>query len=598
MKKSDQTVENMIMQAHYLEALDIESKAQKPLAEMERQDFINTITDLKAMIESLKLTIDTLRQTIISQNAANASLQESMNRLQSAYEQAVKERDDLNNRMNRSNQETFGSKSLKQRNRGKSVKNDRQKERDEWSSKDDNNNGSSDSSSSATSSNGEVDQTKVKSENLSRSGRSGMKYNRMNAAVTVTLETSLEGAPEDMKFVGYKEVEEYTKKSYVECTVFKVAVYEDKYGMRHEYYRPKEKDDNRRPNLNVIPSTHCTPEFLADLVVDHFMLMTPIYRQRVRNILDKLQISRNTNRNWLSHGAEMLAPIVRILKKRLLKVKSILNIDETWTKVRIKFKGDKTQLGRYYKKYVWVLVNKAEQITYFFYDNDENDSRGTRPIQTFLGDFIGSIQSDGYVVYKELAKYNPANEHLMCWAHVRNKFEAVFKACKDADADLFVKLIAILYSIEAECLLNRYTPDQIKKRRNQKDVSKILSLIYKKANEMLSNPKRYHYSEMMRRALVYVTSNWDDLIKYRHDGHYTIDNMLAERSIRPFTVKRKNSLFFSSEDGIKSALTYHTLIETCKNVGLNVKEYFVHVFSKLIEGEKDYEKLLPCAVAL
>ena len=44
-------------------------------------------------------------------------------------------------------------------------------------------------------------------------------------------------------------------------------------------------------------------------------------------------------------------------------------------------------------------------------------------------------------------------------------------------------------------------------------------------------------------------------------------------------------------------LKYHTLIETCKNVGLNVKEYFAYVFSRLIEGEKDYEKLLPSAVA-
>ena len=109
MKKQDQTVENMIMQAHYLEALEIESKAQKPLAEMERQDFINTITELKAMIgslkltiSSLKLTIDTLRQTINSQNATIASLQKSMDRLQSAYDNTIKERDDLNNRLNRS----------------------------------------------------------------------------------------------------------------------------------------------------------------------------------------------------------------------------------------------------------------------------------------------------------------------------------------------------------------------------------------------------------------------------------------------------------------------------------------------------------------
>ena len=46
----------------------------------------------------------------------------------------------------------------------------------------------------------------------------------------------------------------------------------------------------------------------------------------------------------------------------------------------------------------------------------------------------------------------------------------------------------------------------------------------------------------------------------------------------------------------QSALKYHTLIETCKNVSLNVKEYFAYVFSRLIEGEKDYEKLLPSAV--
>lgn len=101
----------------------------------------------------------------------------------------------------------------------------------------------------------------------------------------------------------------------------------------------------------------------------------------------------------------------------------------------------------------------------------------------------------------------------------------------------------------------------------------------------------------MSKALVYVTSNWNALVKYRNDGSLTIDDMSAERAIRPFTVERKNSLFFSSEDGIESALKYHTLIETCKNVGLNAKEYFAYVFSRLIEGENDYEKLLPSAVA-
>jgi len=98
------------------------------------------------------------------------------------------------------------------------------------------------------------------------------------------------------------------------------------------------------------------------------------------------------------------------------------------------------------------------------------------------------------------------------------------------------------------------------------------------------------------KTIILETPNWDALVKYRNDGRLTIDNMSAERAVRPFTVKRKNSLFFSSEDGIESVLKYHTLIETCKNVGLDVNEYFTYVFSILIDGEMDYEKFLPSAV--
>lgn len=41
----------------------------------------------------------------------------------------------------------------------------------------------------------------------------------------------------------------------------------------------------------------------------------------------------------------MFRPILSTLKSKLLKIKSVLNIDETWLRVRIKIKGDGTQLG-------------------------------------------------------------------------------------------------------------------------------------------------------------------------------------------------------------------------------------------------------------
>ena len=112
----------------------------------------------------------------------------------------------------------------------------------------------------------------------------------------------------------------------------------------------------------------------------------PIYREGIRHEIDKFKISKNTDRNWLKDGYRLFLLISDVIKKRLLRIKSILHIDETWTAVRIKLKGDGTKLGHYFKKYIWCLVNKAEGITYFCYDNDKNDSRGLRPIENFLSE--------------------------------------------------------------------------------------------------------------------------------------------------------------------------------------------------------------------
>ena len=64
MKKKVQTVEEMVMRSHYLNALDIESRAEKPMSEMERQDFINTINDLRENISSPSTTATISRPTL------------------------------------------------------------------------------------------------------------------------------------------------------------------------------------------------------------------------------------------------------------------------------------------------------------------------------------------------------------------------------------------------------------------------------------------------------------------------------------------------------------------------------------------------------
>ncbi|WOZ81432.1 transposase [Segatella hominis] len=41
----------------------------------------------------------------------------------------------------------------------------------------------------------------------------------------------------------------------------------------------------------------------------------------------------------------------------------------------------------------------------------------------------------------------------------------------------------------------------------------------------------------------YLYKFWKQVFAYRNDGEYTIDNLAAERAIRPQTIQRKGSLF-------------------------------------------------------
>jgi len=68
-----------------------------------------------------------------------------------------------------------------------------------------------------------------------------------------------------------------------------------------------------------------------------------------------------------------------------------------------------------------------------------------------------------------------------------------------------------------------------------------LRRIRKRLEEELRKDNEFRSSYMMQ-ALSYLDHFWDGLFLYRKDGSYPIDNNLAERSVRPFSTKRKCSL--------------------------------------------------------
>ena len=73
-----------------------------------------------------------------------------------------------------------------------------------------------------------------------------------------------------------------------------------------------------------------------------------------------------------------------------------------------------------------------------------------------------------------------------------------------------------------------------------------------------------------------------------------LDNNVAERGIRPLTIGRKNWLFVGSEDGGKASATILSLVQTCRNLGINPQEYLEDVLRRIMRHPaKQIDKLLP-----
>ncbi len=61
-----------------------------------------------------------------------------------------------------------------------------------------------------------------------------------------------------------------------------------------------------------------------------------------------------------------------------------------------------------------------------------------------------------------------------------------------------------------------------------------------------------------------------------------MDNNVAERPVGPFAISRKNWLFVGNEDGGEAAAVLFSLIQTCRALEVNPREYLEDVMRRLM----------------
>lgn len=189
--------------------------------------------------------------------------------------------------------------------------------------------------------------------------------------------------------------------------------------------------------------------------------------------------------------------------------------------------------------------------------------------------------------------WNTCRQNLANWA---DKFKDAYnQGCEQAR--FFLEKIAALYRREEQYRENNRTAEEIKELRNDSYTEGIVNSIESEMYDLLALDEKYT-SPLLRRALNYLHKFWKQLFAYRNDGEYTIDNMAAERAIRPMTVQRKNSLFFGSTRGAIRSAIYNTFIETCKLAKISFQQFFCRYLEELNKGRTDYENLLPMTICL
>ena len=97
-----------------------------------------------------------------------------------------------------------------------------------------------------------------------------------------------------------------------------------------------------------------------------------------------------------------------------------------------------------------------------------------------------------------------------------------------------------------------------------------------------------------REALGYFCGLIPYLKNYTAHAFSRLDNNVAERAIRPLAIGRKNWLFFGSEDGGEAAAILLSLVQTCRGLKINPRQYLEDVFRRLMgHSAQKLEELLP-----
>lgn len=336
-----------------------------------------------------------------------------------------------------------------------------------------------------------------------------------------------------------------------------------------------------------IPGSIASPATLAAVIVSKYADGMPLYRQEASLKREAaVDISRATLGSWCIRGAELLKPLVAALRHFSLQ-QPVIQGDETSVQV-LKEKGRTPQS----KSCMWVYRTGQFSTQHHAVIFEYQPSRQAIHLQAWLGDYGGTLMTDGYSGWRTLKTAT----HLGCHSHARRKFvDAVNQSPKKTGrAAHALTLYQQLYAIEEQC--KDVSPEERYQIRQAQAVPVLTDFkAWLDEVHLEATPE-----SGLGVAVSYALNQWQYLVRYCENGLWPIDNNTTERDIRPFTIGRRNWLFSDTAAGAEASATLYSIMLTCRANNVNPYRYLVQVLKELPQRPEgsDLTDLLPFNIVL
>ena len=341
-----------------------------------------------------------------------------------------------------------------------------------------------------------------------------------------------------------------------------------------EYTRPVYKllEDQRilttPAPANVLDKSVADVSFLAGMLIDKFCYHLPLYRQHQRLMQSGIRLSRSSLTTWAGRAIDLLRPIVDAQSRHLLQSR-ILAMDETPIKAGRKKKGKMRQA------YFWPIYGDADEMVFHY-----AESRAHQHVQTFLGDFNGTLLSDGYEAYAAYARKRDGVIHAQCWSHCRRGFEKAQQS-EPAASEEALALIGALYRHE-EIIQNRQLEGEQKLAYRTQHSEPLVKAFWKWCDAQCHQPDLLP-SSLLAKALKYAMARQTGLQVFLSDPEVPLDTNHLERGLRVIPTGKKNWLFCWTEIGAERVAVIQSLLVTCRLHGVDPYSYLVDVLQRISE---------------